>query len=445
MSSIHQKQPGSRGAVFALGWALLAGGCSDPDGRLLSMHFSQHRKQEAKDHWNQVRGGVRLQLAEQHLKARRFDEAERALEEAMALCPGDASAFVLATKLRLEKGQIGDARNAIGVAAALRPADAEVRFLAGLISQRYGEGEEACGHFEAASTLAPNEVGYLVAHVESLVALDRPVEGLERLTARLADFDENVPLRLLAARITRILGLREPTVAHLREAMRMTGGAPVIAVDLAEALVWAERSGDAVQIILPMVEDLRRSADEGVWERREGERKRSAVELPESVLIHLLAQALIDSGKADDAIKHLRRLMQTRPADVTTWRLYARAALTAADLEGADEALHRLAELSEMSAETWLMAGYVALRRGRNTEAADAARRATAADPQLASGYFLLGEAAEISGDISEARRAYERVVELDPGLTVARHRLEMLRRAAQAGATDGADGCVLE
>ena len=425
-----------------LGLVLLSitvSGCEGMNSRLLNTHFGNNGKNEAKERWDTVRGGVKIQLARQHLKSGRLEEAQRALDEALTISPNDPQAYVLATQLKLEQGQLGEARQAITLATLLKSDDHEIQFLAGLVAQRYGDLAGAYENYAQAAFLAPQSSDYLIAQVEVLVSLDRPIDALELIEPRLRDFDRNIALRQLTARITRILGLRGPTIEYCREAFRLGGEDPDLAIELGQTLVWAERYREAIVVLAPVVDGAN-----GLACNKEG----PSAYVPGKVLPSAycaLAQAYLHLGQVDPAMQLLRRVMHDCPEDVISWRLYARAGARIGNLETASEALQVLKDRGAMTAETWMLAGYVALRRGDLFNALDASRRAVMADASLAAAHYLLGETAEALGDLAEARSAYSEAIRRDPKLYVAQHRLNVLNMQTDAASTIRDDGCVEE
>lgn len=396
-------------------------GCGHGEGRLFDLHMANDPKAQAKARWESVRGSVKLQLAEEHLKAGRIEAAERALEEALALCPNQAKAYVLATRLRLEQGQLAEAREAITVAATLNDSDPEIPYFAGLVAQRYGDLESANDHFTAASTAAPQVAAYVLARVETLVNIDRPVDAMELLQSRLNDFDQNVSMRMLAARIYRILGLRGPAVAYCREAVRIGDEAPHLVAELGLMLVWAERYRDAVAVLAPVIEPC---ADK----TKPSEGKDIESNDPQSPsVVRSLARAYIETGEGQKAIDVLRRLLAANPDDTLSWSLCARAALMLDNVAAAEEALGRVEAKGSTTAENLVMSAYTALRRGDFTRAQSAASKALKLDGRFATAHCLAGQAAEALGETDAALASYEAVLEIDPESPIAKHRIEAL------------------
>lgn len=432
----------SRFAKLLLLFPVVAG-CQLPNSPLIDLHMKDDQRAAAKGRWDTVRGSVKLQLAQEHFKAGRLEDAEKSLGEAMALSPHDAQAHVLLTQIRLERGQLGEAREAIALAAMLKPDDAQVQFLAGMVAQRYGDMTTAFEHYSVAANIAPHEVSYLLAQAEVLVIIEKPVDALELIEPRLVDFDQNVSLRLLAARITRILGLREPAIGYSREAVRLSNNDPELATELGLTLVWAERLPEAIAVLAPIVEKAARVQVAKPVPKRGDRAKRADTALTVTPsTVHALARALVATGRTVDAMKVLTRIMQECPEDVNAWRLYAHAAVKVGDLEKASEALQTLRDRAAMTSETWLLAGYVSLRRGDLSGARDAAQRAVDLENGLAEAYFLLGEASEALGQFSDARTAYEDALKHDPELTVAERRLSALSMGASLFGVDTKDDC---
>jgi tetratricopeptide (TPR) repeat protein len=396
--------------------APVATGCGD-NQRFLDLHMANDPKAQAKARWEGVRGSVKLQLAEEHLEAGRFAEAERTLEEARALCPNDAKAYVLATRLRLEQGRLAEAREAIIVAAAIADNDPEIPYFAGLVAQRYGELETAREYYTAASKAAPHKAEYVLSQAETLVKLDRPVEALELLQSRLNDFDSDVGMRILAARICRILGLREPAIAHCRDAVRISNESPPLAAELGMMLVWAAQYREAIAVLAPLIEEA--AAVRGT--------EKDEFEKPAPSALRALALAYLETGQAAKAISVLRGVLEENPEDMVAWSLSARAALRVGRLETVDEALSKIETYGAATAETRVMAGYAAFRRGNFLQARDAAAGALALDGQLAMAHCLAGQAAEAMGQKKAALASYEAALEIEPESTIAKRRIERL------------------
>ncbi len=188
-------------------------GCMfDSQSDLLKTHMADDRNTASKQQWDVVRGGVQLQLAQQHYDGGRLRESETVLRQVLVLAPENINAYHLATRVYLEMGQLAKARETSSAACELARGDAEAFYLAGIVAQRYGEKEDALAHYLEAQSLSPNTAEYVMAAAESWVALDNPGEALRLVESRIGDFDGSAAMRMLAARVSRMLHLRESAI-----------------------------------------------------------------------------------------------------------------------------------------------------------------------------------------------------------------------------------------
>lgn len=427
-------------------------GCDLSKSRLLSLHMEDDQRAGAQKRWNDVRGRVKLQLAQDHYAAGRTAECETVLREARALAPDDPEVFVLAARLRLDQGRLAEAREAIAVAAALNQSDAEIPYLAGLVAQRYGELESAYDYFTQAAQLGPNTPAYLLARADVLLALNRPADALDLIRSRLMDFDDNVSLRMLAARACRILGLRRPAIAFCRDAIRIAGDDPALVAELGRLLIWSGSHREAIAVLAPLVDDPRRveitnrpihrrtAAPSDQNAHLTGQASRSGVEpavVPSSV-IHDLARAYLAVGQADRVRQLVKPLMRADESDSLAWMLFARASLMKDDFAAARSAVDKLETLGDVSAESYLLSAYAALRSGDTRSTCVDAMKALDFDAESAMAHCLLGQAAEAEGREAAALDAYARALELEPYLEVARVRFDALSRGRRAARGDG-------
>jgi len=377
---------------IAGGWWLAAAsltlaGCT---GGILDKQFSARPKAEARERWNALRGRVKLQLAEQHLAAGRLDDAEKALNEALALDGPQPESLLIAGKLRFEQGRLAEARAALASAAAQSEPDPEIEYWSGILAERYGHLDQAAEHYARALALNPNEPGYLTARAETLVALDRAAEALELIEGRVADFDDDPAVRLLAARVSRLMGLRGPAAAHVREALRGHEDDPALCAEAALLLGWAGEHGEVITILGPLVNQELRSGGNDGRNAFDGVLAASAG--------RVYAAALLARQRFAEAHTVLKAILCRDPDDLLAWSLFARSALAAGDAAEAAAALDSLHQRTAPTAETLLLAAYAALRLGQPQAALDSARRAVELEPRMVEAHCLMAEAAAALG-----------------------------------------------
>ncbi len=414
-SHLHILNP--TGVIVAMSIATMAtGGCGESFSSLVSNHASKNRKADAHKQWDAMRGSVKLQLAENQLSSGRLDEAEKTLEQAIALSPESGRAYLLLAKLELERGELAKARGAIEIASSLPGNDPEVEYVAGIVAQRYGDPSAALGHYTYAAIAAPQVVSHTLARGEMLVSLGRTIEALEVINERIADFDGNLPIRMLAARLNRMLSLRSPTIAWCREALRLSQDDPQATAELGRLLVWAGQYEEAIGILRPLV-DTDPTSEQIVDDTA---RLDIGGDVTPSVL-RALARAYLATRQWLPAKQAAKPLMARNKQDVASWCLFARAAMESGDVDGAWEAIRIVHAHNPATAETELLAAHIAFVRGDNAAALAAAHQAAELDASFVMTYCIMGQARQALGEPERAREAYVKAVELDPLSPVAR------------------------
>lgn len=341
--------------IFTL--ALCLTGCGDPNSTLMTKHMSNDRRGQAQERWDNVRGDVKLRLAREHLNSSRLDEAEKVLEQAAAVTPNDPQVYILLAKLRLEQGRLADARQAVTTASSLNGDDPEIPYLAGIIAQRYGESELAVECYLAAVKKSPNNPGYVLALGETLVALGRHIDALELIESRIKDFDAHAPIRMLAARVCRGMGLKNTAVRHAREALRITPDDAFVVADCAQILAWAERHQDVVNLLRPIMERA---------DKKSHTPPPSGLPTPTPVAVapsmrRCIATAYLALNKPADALDALEPALDEPDVDDATRLLYARAALDTGDLRAANHSMKQIHATGESSLGALLLSATIAL------------------------------------------------------------------------------------
>jgi len=364
--------------ALCLGVAMSAG-CSGGGGTLMQTHASATRKADAQKQWDAMRCGVKLQLAESLLRTGQLDEAEKAVAQAIEAAPDSSKTYLLASKVQLEKGELAKAREAIRRSLSLEPRDAGAHYVCGIIAQRYGDWAMAFEHYAMAAQIDPRAAEYMLAEVETLIALDRPVEAKERLNARLEDFDGSAAAHLLAARLNQMFGLRGPAAQDCRDALRLGGVDEETEAELGMILAWAGQNQEAIGVLRPLVE--RTTAGGGICPSEEN----VATPVTPEVLMTLAQWAL-------------KSVISRRAPPPAAWCLYSRAAVMLGELDSAWEAAQAARRQGEPASEASLLAAYVAARRGDHESVIRAAQDVLRTDLQSAAAYCLLGQSYEATG-----------------------------------------------
>lgn len=134
----------------------------------------------------------------------------------------------------------------------------------------------------------------------------------------------------------------------------------------------------------------------------------------------LEARRLLAAGRPEDAASLLRGVLAAQPAAVPALEVLAEALVEAGRLDEASAAV-RTALQSQEKPELLLMLGEIELRRDRLTFARDAFRKVVELDAGNDRGWAALGLLAARSGDVATAREALDRALRANVMLFEAR------------------------
>src|SRR5271170_7281393 len=153
------------------------------------------QSEAAQKQWSQARAGVLETLAADQYRNGNFDKCQATLDEALRLTPQNGNLHILAARLAIEQGSLETAEKQLEQAKKLDPANPEADYLTGVVLQRWQQPEQAFEAYDAAVKKNPDELSYLMAKAEMLVVLNRPVEALELLQAKVVYFEHSAAIR----------------------------------------------------------------------------------------------------------------------------------------------------------------------------------------------------------------------------------------------------------
>lgn len=130
-----------------------------------------------------------------------------------------------------------------------------------------------------------------------------------------------------------------------------------------------------------------------------------------------LGTALLQAGRADAAVSHLRAALALDPGDATVPYNLGHALVRLGRTAEAEASFRRAAAIEPALAEAWNNLGELRRVRGDAAGALAAYRQAVAAAPRTARFHANMGAALRASGRLDAARAAYERALALDPTL----------------------------
>ena len=321
---------------------------------------SPEQKQLAQAQWNDARSDVLLGLANEQYKDGNLDKCRQTVEEALKMQPNSAPLHVLSAKLDIEQGQMDAADNELKTAREIDHTCAEAYYLSGVVYQRWEKPEVAYDYYTHASELAPNELAYLLARSEMLVAMNRTGEALVMLQDKVTFYEHSAAIRDAVGQLLMQMNRYEDAVAILREAAILGSDEPAIKEHLALAEFCNKNYADAEQLLARLTSE--------------------------------------DGGKRVDLLLEL-----------------AQCQVQLAETRQAVQTFSTITDLDSSCTQAWLGLGQCAIGCGDFRRAEMSARRVLASDADNASAHLLLGYACYSSDQMDEAVKQFDLCTKLTP------------------------------
>jgi len=414
-----------------------------------------------------------LHQAVAHHQAGRLDEAAALYRQIVQQSPGNFDATHLLGVIALQRGELADAETLIRQALAVKPRDAGALNNLGTTLLRAQRLDEARAQFELAVKAQPamvdaqsnlgNVLRQLGRVADSVAPLKRAFAGnaksaevADLLGAALIDigdgrgavavFEAAVKTRPGDAKTWTHLGIASQLAGDSRRALEAADAALRLAPDSAEALGMRAQAlaslGDAAGARAAFGEAVRVAPDSatahhnlGVFLREQGEfeaavaRLRTAVGLDAALAPaqQALIDALIDAGRADEAMGCANGFAQARPDSAAASVMLASALFAQQRIEESVEAYRRAVAAGGAQSSAFLGYGNALMAAGDAAAAKKQFERAVDLDPQNSRGRFALAMSHlrtiyDDAGQMEASRRGFTRAVaELDAWFTPAR------------------------
>ena len=368
--------------------------------------------QQGRQRWNQVRGRVKCQLAEQQYQAGLFEDAVRTATESLALDPDQVNAYALLAVANLELGKPASAQRVLDAAQRIGLTSADLIYLQGVILEQRDDLQAALEKYAQARSLDPNNVDCLVAQAECLVALNRPTAALQLLDEHADRLDDDGTVSALAAHVAALLGNVEEASERYQRALVTYEGSRLIAEELGRLLVRARRYEEALAVLGPLA----------VKSDGDGE--------GDGAVRRALATCYLAIGDPASAKHVLSDHAATHPDDTLAQLLLAKAAIGTNDTLTALRAVDLAQEHASDRPELWLVRAAVRWKRGNLVAAASDLYDVLQNDPEDVEANCLLAEVLRGQGKLTAARTYFQRALELDPACAWAAEGLKSLRNA---------------
>ncbi len=376
----------------------LAGGCT-------ANH--QARRVQAEQHWNEVRGKIKLQLARQQFEHGLVDEAVSYLEESLGWDTKNVEAFMLLAECRLSQGRIQAAERAIEHAYELDSQNAKVLSVRAMIAERTKRFADALRDYRLAREIDDTEVSYLIAEAECLVEMGQADEALRLLETTKLYYDNNPSLLALSGEIALKLGDRDSAEQAFRAVLAAGHYTPVIAEEYALLAVRSHRFAEALTVLQPLFD-------------KHGDQLAPSV-------IRAVAKCMLELNRPEAVKMTLRGVLKNNPDDYAAWILLAKAGIKSGDMGSARRGASNAERLAPSDPQTLLISAYVKLRQKNYVAASRALDKLIAQNDRDVLAHCLLGLVSLKTKDIDKARASYERALAIDPDCHWARTALQRL------------------
>lgn len=294
------------------GIVLPTGGCQQPQKK---------NAESCPQTWDQVRGRIQYQVALQQYNSGRPEEAARSALQAVALNPGDAQAYILLCRSRIEIADWTGAREAISAAREAGVDDPMLIYLEGVFHEQRGDTEAALAMYQQARQRQPDHPDFITAEAELLVARGAPDAALDLVRPFVGRGEVDATLDALAARLAVLVGETELADWAYRSALRKAEH-PLLSLDYARFLMHHGRFTEARSILEPLAVTIGDDHLRGCVARS-------------------LARCQLALNDSAAAFRLLEPHVRVRPDDDEAQLLFA----TAATLENRDHAALRASRL----------------------------------------------------------------------------------------------------
>ncbi len=365
----------------------VAAGCGGPTKAGLEA------RQKARHRLDVLEANITSDQAKQAFMAGRFDKAASLINTAIAQHPEWAPFWVLQGRISLETHRLEKALESFDQAIKLQPDLAEAHYYAGIVHQRWSDDAKAHEEYMSAFDCKPDDVTYLLAAAESLVALEQFTEARQMVEARLTYFEHNAAMRELLGQIAMLEGEPARAAVHFDEARRLNPENPIIVDELIQAQYAAGLYGDCCRSIRQVVESGSARPD----------------------LKRVEARCLVRMDRADAARNIYLQLTRDDPANIELWVELGTVAWGLGDYQRLTSCGSRLAAIAPDRFEGYMFQGISQRHGGHAEEAVAFLKQAAERAEGSAMPHLLLGRLLEQAGDAAGAAAAYAAAIRSDP------------------------------
>ena len=354
--------------------------------------------------------------AKQEFEAGQFERALRDIDLAIEQSPESAQFELLRGRIHLETHRLQNAIDAFMTAIEKDPEYAEAHYFAGIVFQRWSDDEQAFAHYTKACELESDNVQYLVATAEALIALGEFEAARQAIETKLEYFENNCAMKQLLGQIAMLQGHCEVAVKYFSDARLLDPDN----YPLLEELAWAQYDAGLYGQCYETVQLIQ--------EQYSSER---------IDLIHLQARCLVMMDRFAEAHNRYMTLTRLSPADASVWIEFGTLAWELGDMRRVSQCGVRAVALAPDRFEGYMLKGIYERGKGRVDEAVKLLIQAADLAPDSVIPHLLLGRTLEEAGDGQAALIAYANAMRTDPQSEEARSLHRTLQKKLQVASAE--------
>ena len=381
--------------------------------------------------------------------------ALKAIDDARALNPSSADAWLAEVPVRIRARQFREAQAAADKALSLEPQSAEVLYQRGTIAHVQGDQARAMADYNKALDVSPTHIEGLIARAGLSIDQGKAAEARRDVDAAL----RSSPQDPRGAYLKSLLDEREGNVAAAREALsRVTALLDPVPLEFFRYRPQALMLGGLAHYALnerekakPYLEAVQRQQPTGPVSKllaqiylAENNIDRAIESLDaylkgrpdDAQAVLLLASAHFSQGRHGRAVLLMQEALKTRDVPAMRTMLGLGLVGTGKFADAAKELESALAkDPGQLQAGMALTSLY--MQSSLSAKAVLVAKQLAVKHPRNAGVQNLLGTALARNGDLIGARPAFDAALKIDPGFLPAQ--VSLARLDARAGALDSA------
>ncbi len=345
-------------------------------------------------------------LSRLHDRLGDLDAAGQALDSCLAAATGEQRAAVLAARsafdLRVSSGQValGHAEEAVQLAENADTLAARAR-----ARVRVGDYPGGQADAEKALKMDAQNRSAQIALGEALMGLGRPADAVEVLQKAVS----TAPSSGCALCRASLLNLARTRLALALIASGRAAEAVTVARQATEA---NEKAGEAFAILGTAI----LADNKAGWSDAIAQAQMGAFNNPKNPLVNVLVAKIFEAGSNPaQAERHYRMALEADPAYAPAQVALIQALVGSGKLDEALDLAKKLVEKAPQSGDAQLMLGTILIRKGQWGDATSSLEQAVKYSPGNALAHAALGTDFQYVGESEKAAEEYRQAVKLDP------------------------------